>query len=111
MEVGFYSTATLSRRNAVTNVALWNEFGTDGKNGVGAIPERPFFRLSIIKMQAPILKLLIAEVDPRTMVVTREIAEKIGLLVQGIIQRQIVLLRDPPNSPVYHWHARDHQTR
>ena len=69
-----------------------------GKNGVGAIPERPFFRLSIIKMQAPILKLLIAEVDPRTMVVTRAIAEKIGLLVQGIIQRQIVLLRDPPNA-------------
>ena len=32
------------------------------------------------------------------MVVTREIAEKIGLLVQGIIQRQIVLLRDPPNA-------------
>ena len=58
VEIGFYSTARYPDGTPVTNVAAWNEFGTDGKNGVGAIPERPFFRLSIIKMQAPILQLL-----------------------------------------------------
>ena len=79
VEVGFYSTAKYKDGTPLTNVALWQEFGTNGTNGVGKIPERPFFRIAIRKMEAPALALLKADVDPKTMVVTRRIAEKLGL--------------------------------
>ena len=98
VEIGFYSTAKYPDGTAVTNVAFYNEFGTDGKDGVGAIPERPFMRQSIAKFPDQILPVLKADVDPRTMVVTRRTASKVGLVGQGIIQRQIVLLREPPNA-------------
>ena len=78
VEVGFYSTAKYKDGTPLTNVALWQEFGTNGTNGVGKIPERPFFRIAIRKMEAPALALLKADVDPKTMVVTRRIAEKLG---------------------------------
>ena len=49
VEVGFYSTAQISRRNAVTNVALWNEFGFESKyfpvqttNGTWIFIKRPY---------------------------------------------------------------------
>ena len=56
-------------------------------------------RQSIAKFPDQILPVLKADVDPRTMVVTRRTASKVGLVGQGIIQRQIVLLREPPNAP------------
>ena len=55
------------------------------------IPERPFFRQSIAKFPGPVLAILKAGVDPRTMVIDRHTAEEVGLKCQSIIQRQIVL--------------------
>ena len=73
---------------------LWNEFGYESKTmpvqtssgetifikrkTPKRIPERPFFRRAIKKMQQPILKQLVAEVDPETMVVDRGTAGRIG---------------------------------
>ena len=115
VEIGFYSTARYPDGVAVTNVALWMEFGFESKyfpvqakDGTWLfikrqtpkqIPERPFFRQSIAKFPGPVLAILKDNVNPRTMVVTRRTASKVGLVGQGIIQRQIVLLREPPNAP------------
>ena len=105
IEVGFYSTAKYSETHAgknggrrqeplpVTNVAAFNEFGT--KN----IPERPFFRQAIQTMQDPLLDILKENVDPRTMVVDRNTAGKLGIEAQAQIQESIVRLDRPPNSP------------
>ena len=42
VEIGFFSDAKYPDGTPVTNVAAYNEFGTNGKDGAGAIPERPF---------------------------------------------------------------------
>ena len=41
LQVGFFATAKYPDGTPVTNVAVWNEFGT------GSIPERPFFRQAL----------------------------------------------------------------
>ena len=46
------------------------------------------------------LAILKAGVDPRTMVIDRHTAEEVGLKCQSIIQRQIVLLKEPANAQV-----------
>ena len=94
VEVGFYSTARYPDGTPVTSVAAWQEFGTK------TIPERPFFRIAIGKMGGPALALLKADVDPKTMVVTRATASKLGLIGQKEIRKSITNLRTPPNSPV-----------
>ena len=43
--------------------------------------------------------MLVADVNPRTMVVDRRTAERCGVVGQGVLQRQIVLLKEPPNAP------------
>ena len=94
VEVGFYSTARYPPVRtglkggqkqspvAVTNVALWQEFGTWN------IPERPFFRTAILLMQTPQLELLKAEINPRTMVVTRRTANKMGMLGKRFVAKE-----------------------
>ena len=94
VEAGFYSTAKYDDGTPVTNVAAWNEFGVPKNN----IPERPFFRNAIGAMGKPVLDALVANVNPRTMVVTRDVAGKVGETMQGEIQRSIVQLKEPPNA-------------
>ena len=50
-------------------------------------------------MGAPALRLLKAEVDPKTMVVERNTAGKLGYIGQLEVQKSIVNLRTPPNAP------------
>ena len=64
------------------------------------IPERPFFRQSIAKFPGPVLAILKAGVDPRTMVIDRHTAEEVGLKCANIVKRQTVLLKEPANAPV-----------
>ena len=115
VEVGFYSTARYKDGTPVTNVALWSEFGFESKyfpvqtsggewifikrQQPKQIPERPFFRQSIAKFPGPVLAILKAGVDPRTMVIDRHTAEEVGLKCANIVKRQTVLLREPENSP------------
>ena len=104
VEVGFYDTARYppmrtgknggqrQEPHPVTLVAFWNEFGTK------TIPERPFFRNAIQSMQHPILELLKSEVDSRTMIVDRRIADRVGLIGQSEVRQSITKLRTPPNA-------------
>ena len=46
LQVGFFATAKYPDGTPVTNVAVWNEFGT------GRIPERPFFRQALAGREA-----------------------------------------------------------
>ena len=93
IEVGFYSTAKYPDGTPVPAVAAFNEFGT--KN----IPERPFFRLSIPHIERDGLAYLKSVVDPETMVITRRMANKLGLIGQKEIRRSITALKSPPNAP------------
>lgn len=104
VEIGFYDTARYPPvrtglrggqkqvPHPVTLVAFWNEFGT------ATAPERPFFRIAVANMPSPMLALLKGDVDPRTMVVDRSTAGKLGLIGQSEVQKSITKLRTPPNA-------------
>ena len=94
IEVGFYSTAKYDDGTPVTNVAAWNEFGVPSNN----VPERPFFRQAVKKMPDPIIELIKAEIDPKTMVIDRQLAERIGEAGKLEVQQSIVKLKEPPNA-------------
>ena len=99
VEVGFFSTAKYPDGTPVTNVAAWNEFGTENEDGSVHIPERPFFR-NAVRAAPPELRAAVRDdINPRTMRVTRRTAKKAGLVMQTIIQRSITNLRDPENAP------------
>lgn len=93
VDIGFYSTAKYQDGTPVTNVAAWNEFGTE------RIPSRPFMRNTNEKVEEPVIDHLKATVDPKKMIVTPEMAEQVGVIVQGAMQEEIVDLREPPNAP------------
>lgn len=99
VEAGFYSTAKYDDGTPVTNVAAYNELGTENKDGTQRIPERPFFRQAIKRMPDPILDVLEQGVDPETMVCGPITAGRVGLVMQSEIQESIVRLRNPPNAP------------
>ena len=93
-EVGFFQDARYPDGTPVTNVAAWNEFGTS--NGV---PERPFFRLAIAGAEDDLLALLEREIDPKTLAITQQLADRVGLTLQAAIRLSITHLRNPPNAP------------
>lgn len=98
VEVGFFSTSKYPDGTPVTNVAAWNEFGTENKDGSVRTPQRPFFRNATKEMPDAAVAILAAEVDPVTMVVTPQIAAKIGLMAKGKVQKSITRLKDPGNA-------------
>ena len=75
-------------------MAAWNEFGTS--NGV---PERPFFRLAIAGAEDALFALLKREIDPKTLAITQQLADRVGLALQAAIRQSITQLRNPPNAP------------
>ena len=99
VSVGFFDTARYPDGTPVATVAMWNEFGTRSADGSVHTPERPFFRNALQKSKRKISRLIADEVDPKKMIVSRETAERVGALVQGEIQKEIVSLRSPPNAP------------
>ena len=123
VKVGFFSTARYEDGTPVAAVAAWNEFGTGphtiaakpGKvlafTGSGGetvfvrqvnhpgIPERPFFRQAIARMEDGIANIIKAGIDPQRMVVDEQLADRVGLYAAGQVQESIVALNDPPNSP------------
>ena len=102
VDVGFWASSKYDDGTPVTNVAAWNEFGTERVNADGErvqhVPERPFFRNALSKADERVLPVLRALVDPATMAVTRPIAERLGQAMQAEIQTSIVKLKDPPNA-------------
>lgn len=115
IKVGFFATSTYPDGTAVTDVALWNEFGIDSKTfavrtpdgaiiglrrpAVKRIPERPFFRRAIKRMGKPVLELLEAEVDTEVMVVSRSTADRAGAIASAEVQKSITRLKRPANAP------------
>ena len=94
ISVGFFRSARYPDGTQVAAVAAWNEFGTSR-----GIPERPFFRQALKKVERDVKELLRERMDPQRMVVTDRVADEAGALVAGAIQKRIRDLRDPPNAP------------
>ncbi len=93
VDVGFFSSAKYPDGTPVAFVAVINEFGTS------RIPERPFFRNAIDGAHEDLLAAIKAAVDPIDMEFTTVIAGRVGLVMQGRIQKSITTLREPPNAP------------
>lgn len=99
VRVGFFQDAKYPDGTPVTNVAAWNEFGTKRKDGTTHSPPRPFMSNVLDRAEDAVREIVKREVDPKTLVVSRGTADRIGLTVQGMIQKEIVDLRSPPNAP------------
>jgi hypothetical protein len=90
----------------VINHAVWNEFGTrggaSGGGWGGPIPERPFMRNAMrdnqgsykSALRVSAAKILRGDTSLST------VMQKLGILAQGDIQKEITSLMSPPNSPV-----------
>ena len=98
VRVGFFKTARYMDGTPVTNVAAWNEFGTR-RRGRQHSPSRPFMRRATRGIRNEVRDYLKAAVDPRTLVVDQKVADNVGAMVQGAMQKEIVRLRTPPNAP------------
>ena len=98
--VGFFSSAKYPDGTPVTNVAAWNEYGTNASSERPFdVPARPFMRPTVAEEKDNVRQLLRQVVDPETMTVTRRDADLLGAYVAGRIQAKITSIRTPPNSP------------
>ena len=88
-EVGFFQDSRYPDGTPVTNIAAWNEFGTSR-----GIPERPFFRLAIAGAEDELLALLKRELDPKTLAIDQQLADRVGVDSQA----STVLDRHVPSS-------------
>ena len=110
IEIGFFSTARYpsvhvgirgGRRQQpvhVTNVAAWNEFGTRTEDGQTHTPERPFFRQAIKNADTELIPILKAYLQPDSLIIDRQLARILGLVMQKRIQKSITKLNEPPNA-------------
>lgn len=86
--------------------AVWNEFGTKGGASGGGwggpIPERPFMRNSVRKNQGKYRDALKTSAVKilRGDTALQIVMQKLGIVGQGDIQKEITALMSPPNSPV-----------
>lgn len=92
IEAGVFASAKYPDGTPVATVAAWNEFGTV------AIPERPAIRIAIKKLEKIIPKMIKSKVDPKKMVVDKQLGGLIGATMQGAIQKSIVNLKTPANA-------------
>ena len=105
VEVGFFESARYpplstglrgGRKQGTVRVAwvaAMMELGTVNS------PERPYFRQALESAKPKVKEILKSKVQAKNLVVNRQLAGKIGALVQGEIQKSIVQLEDPPNAP------------
>ena len=97
VRVGFFESARYEAGQAVAEVAFYNEFGT------GRIPERPFLRIS--KEEAvPVVREILKGSRAKDLVRggRKHFEEKmghVGAQVAAIVQKNITVLRTPPNAP------------
>lgn len=100
VEVGFFASARYPDGTPVTNVAAFMNFGTKASKQHRAIPARPFFDNAIPEIRRVVHGVLRKGLNPRTMVVDRTLAGRIGEAAKGQVQLQITILRQPKLSPV-----------
>ena len=99
VSVGFFSKARYpdKKNTPVTNVAAWNEYGTEDKNGQQLIPPRPFFKKGL-RTAEPDVRDITSKVNPKALAMTHVAANRLGAVVQGHIQTSIRVLRYPKNA-------------
>ena len=98
VSVGFFATSKYRDGTPVTNVAAWNEFGTQ-RNGKQHSPPRPFMRTAVKLMESQIPPVVKAHLDPETLSVTPTIAGLIGQKMQAAIQSTIRYGSFEENAP------------
>ena len=97
VDVGFFSTARYQDGTPVAAVAAANEFGVKLADGGAEIPERPFFRQAIARMEQDIMDVIESQMDNGLL--DPSAAGRVGAWAAGQVQASIVRLRTPPNSP------------
>ena len=93
IQVGFFGTDKYPDGTAITTVAAVHEYG------LGGIPERPFFRVTVSESKEDVRQLLRERVDPASMTVTPQDAEIIGAFIARRIESKITALKTPPLAP------------
>ena len=90
VKVGIFKESTYDNGVPVAHIAARNEFGVPAQgNDRAAIPERPFFRRGLGAMQDDVIGELKKGIDPMRMVVDERTAQRVGLVAQDHIKRQI----------------------
>ena len=97
VDIGFFSTARYQDGTPVAAVAAANEFGVRLSDGGTEIPERPFFRRAIARMEEELPALLESQIENG--VLDPAAAGRTGAWIAGKVQDSIVRMRQPPNSP------------
>ena len=97
IDVGFFSTARYQDGTPVAAVAAAHEFGVRLREGGQEIPERPFFRQAIARIERRLPDMLASQIVNGQ--VEPGVAGRIGAWAAGEVQASIVRLREPPNSP------------
>ena len=92
VDVGFFSTARYEDGTQVAAVAAYNEFGTK------RIPERPFFRRAIMRIERELAGVITKGIDRRRFVADSRLAGIIGAWARDVIQESITDLDQPPNA-------------
>lgn len=83
----------------LTDIAMWNELGTEGKYGGEHIPSRPFMRDSVDKHKAAIEHILKAQEEVLLSGGTaRKILETIGIFQKDLMQTEIEQGSFAPNK-------------
>ena len=96
VETGFFTTSRYPDGTPVTNVAAWNEFGTQDSDGNVMVPSRPFFRQANEEVKKDLRDVLRREVDPKEMIVDRRIGNMLGSVHQRAVQTSIRDIKKPP---------------
>lgn len=93
LEVGIgFQRGTASKGNGtdITDIAMWNEFGTEGKYGGEHIPSRPFMRDSVDKHIPAIEHMLKAQEGALLNGASaRKVLETVGVFQKDLMQTEI----------------------
>ena len=93
LEVGIgFQRVTASEENGtdITDIAMWNEFGTEGKYGGEHIPSRPFMRDSVDKHIPAIEHMLKAQEGALLNGASaRKVLETVGVFQKDLMQTEI----------------------
>jgi hypothetical protein len=86
----------------VAQVAWWNEFGTTRSSGNPGSPPRPFFR-NTIKKKGPNWGKAMGQILKGADYNEQVTMDRMGELIKGQIQAEIIALDSPPNAPRTVW--------
>lgn len=93
LEVGIgFQRDTASEENGtdIVDIAMWNEFGTEGKYGGEHIPSRPFMRDSVDKHIPAIEYMLKSQEDAfLNGASARKVLENVGIFQKDLVQTEI----------------------